>query len=78
MQMKEIWSIRELSRTLDVDPRLRRIIDEKVVMFLRRNDVLEVDIVLGASFKVWSIRHPRDSRREFSDPDAWVGRHGWG
>jgi hypothetical protein len=79
MRMKEIWSIRELSRTLDVDQRLRRIIDEKVVMFLRRNDVLEVDIVLGASFiKVWSIRHPRDSRRGFSDPDAWVGRHGWG
>jgi hypothetical protein len=30
-----------------------------------------------ASFiKAWSIRHPRDSRREFSDLDARVGRHG--
>lgn len=109
MRMKEIRSLRELSRTLDVDlrlrrlcliedgergyprsvlsrftnlvgaERLRRIIDEKVVMLLKRNGVEEVDIVLDASFiKAWSIRHPRDNRRGFSDPDARVGRHGWG
>jgi len=47
--------------------RLRRIIDEKVVMLLRRSNVREVDVVLDASFiKAWSIRHPRDSRRGFS------------
>jgi hypothetical protein len=109
MRMKEMRSLRELSRTLDVDPRLRRlcligdgergyprsvlsrfttlfgaeklrrIIDEKVVMLLRRSDVREVDVVLDASFiKAWSIRHPGDSRRGFSDPDARVGRHGRG
>jgi len=107
--MKEIRSLRELSRTLNVDQRLRklclikdgekgyprsvlsrftklvgaeqlrRIIDEKVIMLLRRNDVQEVDAVLDASFiKAWSIRHPRDNRRGFSDPDAMVGRHGRG
>jgi transposase len=59
--------------------RLRRIIDEKVIMLLKRNRVKEVDAVLDASFiKAWSIRHPRDSRRGFSDPDARVGRHGRG
>ncbi len=48
-------------------------------MLLRRSDVREVDMVLDASFiKAWSIRHPRDSRRGFSDPDARVGRHGRG
>ena len=109
MRMKEIRSLRELSRTLNVDQRirrlcliedgergyprsvlsrfttlfgaerLRRIIDEKVVMLLRRSGVEEVDAVLDASFiKAWSIRHPRDSRRGFSDPDARVGRHGRG
>jgi transposase len=109
MRMKEIRSLRELSRILDVDQRirrlcliddgergyprsvlsrftrlvgaerLRRIIDEKVVMLLSRSEVEEVDAVLDASFiKAWSIRHPRDSRRGFSDPDARVGRHGRG
>ncbi len=109
MRMKEIRSLRELSRTLDVDQRLRRlcliedgergysrsvlsrftklfgaeklrrIIDEKVVTLLRRSRVREVDAVLDASFiKAWSIRHPDDSRRGFSDPDARVGRHGRG
>jgi transposase len=107
--MKGIRSLRELTRVLDVDPRirrlcliedgergysrsvlsrftrlmgaekLRRIIDEKVVMLLRRSGVEEVDVILDASFiKAWSIRHPRDSRRGFSDPDARVGRHGRG
>ena len=109
MRIKEIRSLRELTRTLDVDQRLRRlcliedgergyprsvlsrftrlvgaerlrrIIDEKVIMLLRRSDVREVDMVLDASFiKAWSIRHPRDNRRRFSDPDAKVGRHGRG
>ena len=109
MRMKEIRSLRELSRTLNVDQRLRklcliqdgergyprsvlsrftrrvgaerlrRIIDEKVVMLLRRNRVEEVDAVLDASFiKAWSIRHPMDNRTGFSDPDARVGRHGRG
>ena len=107
--MKEIRSLRELSRTLNVDQRLRRIclledgergytrsvlsrfttlfgaeklrgiIDEKVVTLLRRSRVEEVDAVLDASFiKAWSIRHPDDSWRGFSDPDARVGRHGRG
>ena len=107
MRMKGIRSLRELARTLNVDPRLRRlcliedgkrsyprsvlsrftklvgaerlrrIIDEKVVMLLRRSNVREVDVVLDASFiKAWSIRHPSDSRRGFSDPDARVGRNG--
>ncbi len=109
MRMKEIRSLRELSRTLNVDQRLRklclieegekgyprsvlsrftrmvgaerlrRIIDEKVIMLLRRSEVEEVDVVLDATFiKAWSIRHPRDNRRGFSDPDAMVGRHGRG
>jgi len=57
--------------------RLRRIIDEKVVKPLRRNGVREIDAVLDASFiKAWSIRHPRDSRKGCSDPDARVGRNG--
>ena len=109
MRMKGIRSLRELTRVLDVDPRLRRlcliedgergysrsvlsrftrlmgaeklrrIIDEKVVMLLRRSGVEEVDVILDASFiKAWSIRHPEDNRRGFSDPDARVGRHGRG
>ena len=109
MRMKEIRSLRELTRALDSDERirklcliedgergyprsvlsrfttlfgaerLRRIIDEKVIMLLRRSEVEEVDAVLDASFiKAWSIRHPKDSRRGFSDPDARVGRHGRG
>ena len=57
--------------------RLRWIIEEKVVMLLRRGGVIEVDVVLDASFiKAWSIRHPDDNRRGYSDPDARVGRNG--
>jgi len=57
--------------------RLRRIIDEKGVMLLRRNMIRDVDVVLDASFiKAWSIRHPRDSRVGYSDGDARVGRNG--
>ena len=107
--MKEIRSLRELSITLNVDQRLRklclikdgekdyprsvlsrftklvgaeqlrRIIDEKVIMLLRRNNVQEVDAVLDASsIKAWSIRHPRNNLRGFSDSDTMVGRHGRG
>ena len=39
----------------------------------------EVDAVLDPSFiKAWSIKHPDDSRRGFSDPNAMVGRNGRG
>jgi len=109
MRMKAIRSIRELTRILDVDQRMRRlclikkdeggyprsvlsrfthrvgaetlrlIIEEKVVILLRRSGVEEVDAVLDASFvKAWSIRHPDNSRIGFSDPDAMVGRNGRG
>ena len=107
MRMKALRSLRELARTLNVDPMLRRlclvedgergyprsvlsrftrrvgaeklhrIIDDKVVMLLRRNKVEEVDAVLDASFiKAWSIRHPMDSRIGYSDREARVGRAG--
>ena len=57
--------------------RLKRIIDEKVVKLLKRDGAREVDAVLDASFiKAWSIRHPRDSRRGYSDAEARVGRTG--
>jgi len=109
MRMKGIRSLRELTRILDVDRRLRRlcliqddkkgytrsvisrftrrvgaerlqlIIEEKVVWLLRRSRVEDVDAVLDPSFlKAWSTRHPDDSRRGFSDPDAVVGRNGRG
>jgi transposase len=105
--MKAIRSLRELTRILDVDRRIRRlcligdgergytrsvlsrftrrvgaemlrlIIEEKVVLLLRRAGVEEVDVVLDASFvKAWSTRHPDNSRTGFSDPDARVGRSG--
>ena len=105
--MKAIRSIRELTRILDIDRRLRRlclikkdegsyprsvlsrfthrvgaetlrlIIEEKVIMLLRRSRVEEVDVVLDASFvKAWSTRHPDNSRTGFSDADARVGRSG--
>jgi hypothetical protein len=58
---------------------LRLIIEEKVVMLLRRNRVEEVDAVLDPSFiKARSIRHPDNGRIGFSDPDAMVGRNGGG
>jgi hypothetical protein len=109
MRMKAIRSIRELTRILDVDQRirwlclikkdeggyprsvlsrfthrvgaemLRLIIDEKVIMLLRRAGVDEVDAVLDASFlKAWSTRNPDDNRTGLSDPDARVGRSGRG
>ncbi len=109
MRMKAIRSIRELTRILDVDQRIRRlclikkdeggyprsvlsrfthrvgaetlrlIIDEKVIMLLRRAGVDEVDAVLDASFlKAWSTRNPDDNQTGLSDPDARVGRSGRG
>ena len=105
--MKGIRSLRELTRILDVDQRIRRlclikknensyprsvisrfthrvgaetlrlIIEEKVIMLLRRSKVEEVDVVLDASFlKAWSIRDPADNQIGLSDPDARVGRNG--
>ena len=107
MRLKAIRSLRELTRILDVDQRMRRLclikvdeggyprsvisrfthrvgaetlqllIEEKVIRLLRRSRVVEVDVLLDASFiKARSIRHPDDGRRGFSDPDAMVGRNG--
>ena len=107
MRLKGIRSLRELTRILDVDQRLRRlclikkkergytrsvssrftrrigaetlqlIIEEKVILLLRRSRTVEVDVLLDASFiKARSIRHPDDSRTRFSDADAMVGRNG--
>jgi hypothetical protein len=109
MRMKAIRSIRELTRILDVDTRIRRlclikkdeggyprsvlsrftrrvgaetlrlIIEEKVILLLRRAGVEEVDAVLDASFiKAWSIRHPESNKVGLSDPDVRVGRNGRG
>ena len=109
MRMKGIRSLRELTRILDVDKRIRRlclvkpdergyprsvlsrfthllgaealrlIIEEKVILLLRKAKVEEVDAVLDPSFiKARSIRHPDDSRIGFSDSDAAVGRNGRG
>ncbi len=56
---------------------LRLIIEEKVIMLLRRSGVEEADVVLDASFvKAWSIRDPADNGMGLSDPDARVGRNG--
>ena len=107
MRMKGVRSLREMTRLLDVDIRLRKlcliktseagyprsvlsrfirkvgedkltkIIEEKVVRLLKRNDAKDVDAVLDASFiKAWSTRHPLDNRRGLSDGDARVGRAG--
>jgi transposase len=105
MKMKGIRSLREMTRLLDADLRLRklclikkreaayprsvlsrfarkvgeykltRIIEEKVVKLLKRNDVRAVDAVLDASFiKAWSTRDPTDNQKGYSDTDARVGR----
>jgi hypothetical protein len=56
---------------------LQLIIEEKVVMLLRRSRAAEVDVVLDASFiKAWSIRNPTDNQKGLSDPYARVGRNG--
>jgi hypothetical protein len=58
---------------------LRLIIEEKVIMLLRRAGVEEVDAVLDACFvKAWSIRDPESNTVGLSDPDARVGRNGRG
>jgi len=107
MRMKGIRSLREMTRLLDADPRLRklclikpgeagyprsvlsrfirkvgednltRVIEEKVVKLLKRNDAKDVDAVLDASFiKAWSTRHPLDNKKGYSDDEARVGRAG--
>jgi transposase len=107
MKMKGVRSLREMTRLLDMDQRLRklclikigetgyprsvlsrfirkvgednltRIIEEKVVKLLKRNDAKDVDAVLDASFiKAWSTRHPLDNQKGLSDGDARVGRAG--
>jgi transposase len=107
MRMKGVRSLREMTRLLDADPRLRKlclvktgeagyprsvlsrfirkvgednltkIIEEKVVKLLKRNDAKDVDAVLDASFiKAWSTRHPLDSQKGYSDEEARVGRAG--
>jgi transposase len=107
MRMKGVRSLREMTRLLDSDPRLRklcliktgeaaysrsvlsrfirkvgednltRIIEQKVVKLLKRNDAKDVDAVLDASFiKAWSTRHPLDNKKGYSDEEARVGRAG--
>jgi len=107
MRMKGVRSLREMTRLLDTDQRLRklcliktgeagyprsvlsrfirkvgednltRIIEEKVVKLLKRNDAKDVDAVLDASFiKAWSTRHPLDNKKGYSDEEARVGRAG--
>jgi transposase len=57
--------------------RLKMIIETKVVRLLKRNKVKEIAAVLDASFiKAWSIRHPLNSRKGYSDKEAKVGRTG--
>jgi transposase len=56
---------------------LTKIIEEKVVKLLKRNDARDVDAVLDASFiKACSTRHPLDNQKGYSDNDARVGRAG--
>jgi len=107
MKMKAIRSLREMTRILNIDQRIRklclikdnqkgytrstmsrfskrvgqynlnRIIDQKVIKLLKREQNSEVDVVLDASFiKAWSTRHPTDNQIGFSDAQARVGRSG--
>jgi len=56
---------------------LTRIIEEKVVKLLKRNDAKDVDSVFDASFiKAWSTRDPTDNQKGYSDMEARVGRTG--
>ena len=58
---------------------LRLIIEEKVILLMRRAGVEEVDAVLDACFvKAWSIRDPESNKVGLSDPYARVGRNGRG
>jgi transposase len=105
--MKGVRSLREMTRLLDIDQRLRklclikigeagyprsvlsrfirkvgednltRIIEEKVVKLLKRNEAQDVDSVFDASFiKAWSTRHRLDTQKGYSDEEARVGRAG--
>jgi transposase len=105
--MKGVRSLREMTRLLDTDIRLRklclikleeaayprsvlsrfirkvgednltRIIEQKVVKLLKRNNAKDVDAILDASFiKAWSTRHPLDNQKGYSDEEARVGRAG--
>jgi transposase len=105
--MKAVRSLREMTRLLDTDLRLRklcliktgeaayprsvlsrfirkvgedrltRIIKEKVVKLLKRNEAKDVDAVFDASFiKAYSTRHPLDNQKGYSDLEARVGRAG--
>jgi hypothetical protein len=57
--------------------KLERIIEDKVIALMKRSKTSNVDAVLDASFvKAWSIRHPKDSQKGFSDREARVGRAG--
>ena len=107
MRMKGVRSLREMTRLLDADPRLRklclikkkqaayprsvlsrfirrvgeynlaRIVEEKVINLLKRNEAKEVDSLFDASFiKAWSTRDPLDNQKGYSDTDARVGRAG--
>ena len=107
MRMKGVRSLREMTRLLDIDQRLRklclikigeagyprsvlsrfirkvgednltRIIEEKVVKLLKRNEAQDVDSVFDASFiKAWSTRHRLDTQKGYSDEEARVGRAG--
>ena len=59
------------------EDRLARIVKEKVVKLLKRNEARDADALFDASFiKAWSTRHPPDSQRGFSDGDARVLRAG--
>jgi hypothetical protein len=105
--MKGVRSLREMTRLLDADLRLRKlclikpgeagyprsvlsrfirkvgennlikIMEEKVVKLLKRNQAKEVDSVFDASFiKAWSTRDPLDNQKGYSDEEARVGRAG--
>jgi hypothetical protein len=45
---------------------------------LSATGLVQAACIDGTDLRAWSIRHPRDNRRGFSDPDAMVGRHGRG
>jgi Transposase DDE domain/Transposase domain (DUF772) len=107
MRMKGVRSLREMTRLLDADQRLRslclikpaekgytrsvlsrfiqklgenrlvKIIEEKVVKLLKRNNSGDVDSVFDASFiKAWSTRDRLNSQTGHSDREARVGRAG--
>ncbi len=45
---------------------------------LSATGLVQAACIDGTDLRAWSIRHPRDNRRGFSDPDARVGRPGRG